>query len=173
MAVFKAGDLVYFPTETTKILRLRGVIDDDTLDLEIDIRGGVAFLSYSGKMSSLDLNPVIFHATPENHELLRKLYGTEFEAPPVKPTSREIIQAKLNKSTEPVPCWASNINERTQPTRKDIWVFIKECIGDCHDGRFSDFPYCDSTGKRWKYAIPFDPHTNEAITELPEGEYYE
>ena len=85
----------------------------------------------------------------------------EFEKPPAKPTSREIIKAKLNKSTEPIPCWVSNISDRTQPTRKDKWAFIKEVDTDPS----SKFPYLDATGNWWMHATPFNPHTNKAITE--------
>lgn len=159
MNKFKAGDLVYFPTETTKILRLRGVLDDDTLDLEIDIRGGVAFLSYSGKMASLDLNPVIFHATPENHELLYKLYGVEFEAPPKRKTPKEVIQAMLDDGWRAVPCLVNDHEPNLELNNSFIelinrasnafWVFKQEIS--------------------WLHAQPIDLKTFKKIIDYVDG----
>ena len=169
MNEFKAGDKVYCPIWSTKVLTLC-VRDNPKYPVFADMGSGyMPVFTIGGKGYIKDVLPSIFHATPEMKAKLEDFYGVEFEAPPTKPTSKEIVKAMLNKSTEPVPCWVSNNSDRTQPTRKDTWVFIeKDCIEDCDDGRFSDFPYRDSTGKHWKYATPFDPHTVEAITELPE-----
>ena len=171
---FKAGDLVYYPAQGTQVFQLEGnsslyyplaitFYDDDGDE-------GFATFTLEGFLSKTHKAPLLFHATPEMKAKLEDLHGVEFETPPSKPTSHEIIKAKLNKSTEPVPCWVSNVPgwisnvpDFTQPTCKNGWVFIKEV----DDGRFSKFPYLDATGNYWMHATPFDPHTVEAITELP------
>ena len=167
---FKAGDPVYFPAKGTQVFQLEGysglyyplaiTFYDDDGD-----KGLVTF-TLEGFLSKTHKAPLLFHATPEMKAKLEALYGVEFETPPSKPTSREIIKAKLNKSTEPVPCWVSNVPDFTQPNRTDVWAFIKEV----DDGQFSKFPYLDATGNYWMHATPFDPRAVEAITELPKGE---
>lgn len=80
---------------------------------------------------------------------------------PVKPTSREIIKALMDKDNDKkVQCWVSEYDKN--PSSKDVWVFIH---------RYNDkaeYPYVDTTLNGWKYATPFDIRTSEAITELPE-----
>lgn len=168
MNTFKAGDKVYYPKVSNKVLTL---IQHDGYPYSLAIELGLRYieLTSDGYHSRFDILPSIYHATEENKAKLEAFYGIELEEPSVKPTSREIIQAKLNKSTEPVPCWVSNNPNCTQPTRKNVWAFIEDVDTDPS----SKFPYLDSAEKYWLFATPFDPHTNEAITELPEGEYYE
>ena len=160
---FKVGDKVYYPARSTQIYTLDSY-DDESYPLVIV--GEPSFTaSFNHQGRGWDKHPLssIFHATEENRRKLSELHGVDFEEPPVKPTSREIIQAKLNKSTEPVPCWVSNNPNCTQPTRKNVWAFIEDVDTDPS----SKSPYFDSADKYWMYATPFDPHTNEAITELP------
>lgn len=86
---FKVGDKVYYLSAKPQIYILEDNIDnemyplaiEDTLFRESFTRIGLSYIS--------DSLPSIFHATEENRRKLSELYGVEFEAPPVKPTSKE------------------------------------------------------------------------------------
>lgn len=163
---FKAGDKVYYLDAKPQIYILEDNIGSAIYPLAIEDTLFRAPFTRMGLSCISDGLPSIFHATEENRRNLSELYGIEFEAPPAKPTSREIIRVKLNKSTEPVPCWVSNDPNCTQPTREDVWAFINKVDTDPS----SEIPFLDATGTYWMHATPFNPHTSEAITELPEGD---
>ena len=167
MSDFKAGDKVYYPPKSTKVLTVYE-LDDSVYPIMVGLGNRHTYtLTIDGKIYTGDALPSIYHATPEMKAKLEDFYSVEFEAPPVKPTSSEIVDAKLDKSTEPVPCWVSNDTNCTQPTREDAWAFICQV---CDYGRVSKHTYLDSTGRYWMHATPFNPHTFEAITELPKGD---
>ena len=162
MSKFKVGEPVYYPARGTQVFQLENYTGlyypliitfyDDDGDEDFDSFTLEGFLSKTHKA------PQIFHATPENKAKLEALYGVEFEAPPVKPTSKEIVKAYLNRGDKSVCCWASNINE--QPKSINKWVFIEQVI----DG---DYPFVDKDGCHWKHATPLDHTTLQPITELP------
>ena len=159
---FKAGDEVYYPLQGTQVFQLECY---SGLNYPLDATfygddGDEDFATFTleGFLSKTHKVPLLFHATPENKAKLEALYGVEFEAPPAKPTSHEIIKAKLDKGMKAVPCWVSHTDK--QPTSKDYWAFIKK-VTEEHT------PYRDKDGYGWVFATPFDPHTVEAITELP------
>ena len=162
---FKVGDPVYYPAQGTQVFHLEGnsglyyplaiTFYDDDGDENFDTFTLEGFYSRAHKA------PLIFHATPENKAKLDALYGVEFEEPPSKPTSKEIVKAYLDRGDKSVCCWASTINE--QPKSINKWVFIEQVI----DG---DYPFVDKGGRYWKHATPFDHTTLEPITELPKGE---
>lgn len=161
---FKVGDLVYYPDRDTRVFRLsdweEGITGCPRVCIYLDALGYVCeTFRPNGIRDSRDSVPKLIHATPENHALLEQLYGVEFEKPPAKPTSKEIVQAKLDIEKLPVPCWASNVDE--QPSSMDKWVFIDKVI----DG---NYPFVAKDGCRWKYATPIDRTTLKPITELPE-----
>ena len=94
---FKVGDKVYCPMYSTSILTVSRNTSGCNLDshpLEI-VLGGDDILTNDGKFSDGDEQPILFHATPENHKALEILYGDEFEKPPVKPTSKSISKGAL------------------------------------------------------------------------------
>ena len=155
---FKVGDKVYCPMYGTSILKVFRNTSGCNLDshpLEIVV-GGDDILTNDGKIIN-DVIPSIFHATPENHKALEQLYGVEFEKPPVKTTSKEIIQAMLARGDKPVACWVSNYD--ANPTIIYPWTFIVSV---------SDDGFIDEWGSTWKFATPYDPRTGKTITELPE-----
>ena len=164
MNKFKVGDPVYYPEKGNKVFTLENVYGckNETYPLCIKIDGytEVAFTEEGLKYKYHDL-PRLLHATPEAQKQLERLYGVEFEAPPPKPTSREIVQAFLDKGELSVPCWVSDSNE--QPNADCIWVYIKQIIDERHP-----FVFVDERGNKWRYATPFDHTTLQAITELPE-----
>ena len=153
---FKVGDKVYCPMYSTSILtvfRNTARYSSDSHPLEIVV-GGDDILTNDGKIIN-DVIPSIFHATPENHKALEQLYGVEFEKPPVKPTSREIIKATLARGDKYVLCRATNCESY------DCYFVLIERV-------FEDGGYSDSEGAIWDSAEPINPHTGEEITELPE-----
>ncbi len=161
MSNFKAYDLVYYPTMGTQVFQLDECRGRDCLPICIRLDGDegdfVAFTS-TGFVHSTDQLPKIFHATEDNHALLEELYGKEFQKPPTKPTSRDIIQALLNSGQKYVPCYVSS--GIVAPNGGSYLDFIV-CVHN--DGRFYN-----KIGGGWKYATPFDPKTGEPITEMPE-----
>ena len=161
MSKFKAGDLVYYPQLGHGIYRLQETgLDVWPLIIRRDYFSKKRFRA-DGKIFGSDKAATIFHATPEVHEQLERLYGVEFEKPSVKPTSLEIIQAMLNKGEKSVPCWVSDSNE--QPNASCPWAYIKMIIK-----QNDQILFVDEQGVKWKYATPFDPKTDQPITELPE-----
>lgn len=160
---FKAGDLVYCPNKSQKVHTLQCreeahyplvIYFDDDADAAINYQT----FTFDGLSMEGDKTPDIIHATEENHALLEKLYGMKFEAPPVKPTSKDIIQALLKSGHSYVPCYVSSGIEA--PNGGSYLDFIV-CVHN--DGRFYN-----QLGGGWKYATPFDPKTGEPITEMPE-----
>ena len=154
---FKVGDKVYFPFVDGQIYTLKAH-DGKSYPLAIESDSFFESFTLRGYNYADNHLPSIFHATPETQRLLEQLHGIKLEDAPVKPTSREIIQAKLDGGKPAVPCWVSDIDN--QPSVEACWAFVAKVI----DGNFS---YKDTNGIRWEFATPFDPDKCEAITELP------
>ena len=158
---FKAGDKVYYPLITGKILTLAENDEDTTYPLEIRYGSYHDTFTYEGKEFMDALTPTIFHATSENHELLSKLYpDLKFEAPPKRKTSKEIIQAMLDDRWKQIPCIVSDIKEIP------VNLFSTDLLVKLELG---DFPYI-CTGAHWRYAQPFDPRTGKTIIDYVDGE---
>ena len=156
MNKFKIGDKVYFPKESNKVF----TIEDTECTVSYPLRFGAITFTRDGRRHTRDITPSLFHATPENKAKLEALYGVEFETPPVKPTSREIIKATLARGDKYVLCRATNCESY------DCYFVLIERV-------FEDGGYSDSEGAIWDSAEPINPHTGEEITELPVGEYDE
>lgn len=81
MKKFKVGDNVYFPRQTTKVCTL---VEFDSISYPLSIAlnssSRLEICTTSGEVYEGAGIPCILHATPENKELLEKLYGVEFEA---------------------------------------------------------------------------------------------
>ena len=157
MNKFKIGDKVYFPKESNKVF----TIEDTECTVSYPLRFGAITFTRDGRRHTRDITPSLFHATPENKAKLEALYGVEFEKPPVKPTSKEIIQAMLARGDMYVCCWVSDHEQ--EPDHRCVCYLISG-----YDGDEASFPYLLSRGGCWKYATPFNPRTGETITELPE-----
>ena len=153
MNKFKIGDKVYFPKESNKVF----TIEDTECTVSYPLRFGAITFTRDGRRHTRDITPSLFHATPENKAKLEALYGVEFETPPVKPTSREIIKAMLARGDKSVCCWVSDSSE--DPTSSYSWAFIISAFDDV---------FIDECGTAWEFATPFNPRTGETITELPE-----
>ena len=157
---FKADDLVYYPTMGTQVFQLDACRGRDCLPICIRFDGDEGdFESFTstGFVHSTDQLPKIFHATEENHALLEKLYGKEFQKPPTKPTSRDIIKAMLERGDKCVPCYVSDVFDN--PFHIHEWTFICTVA-------YSRF--LANNKESYKYATPFDPRTGQPITEMPE-----
>ena len=146
---FKAGDKVYYPPRSTKVLT---VYERNSPKYPIMV-GGQVFTCDGTFLGDEEL-PCLIHATPENHALLEQLFGVEFEAPPVKPTSCEIIKAMLARGDKYVLCRVINCES------DDCYFVLIERV-------FEDGGYIDSEGTIWDCATPFNPRTGTEITELP------
>lgn len=81
----------------------------------------------------------------------------ESEREPTK-THREIIQAMLDDGWVAVPCIVSDINENCGSMSYDFIYGFAE----------ADFPALGSNSN-WKYAIPFDPRTENVIIGYVDG----
>jgi len=157
MSKFKEGDLVYCPSQGTKIFTLYsggGTHPQPLMLYDGDIALGV--FNANGCDGEVDV-PKLFHATPENKEKLEALYGVEFEPPPAIPTSRDIIKAMLARGDKCVPCYVSDVFDN--PFHIHEWTFICTVA-------YSRF--LANNKESYKYATPFDPRTGKPITELPE-----
>lgn len=160
MNEFKVGDKVYCPKLSRKVLVPQETVGGlGSYPLTISINDTHYYFTFDGKYSSLDEVPSFHHATEENHALLEKLYGVEFEKPPAKPASKEIIQAMLDRGDKYIACWVSDDNP--EPNEQDRMGLIYKYV------EYSKYPYrCEDNS--WKYATPFDIRTRQPITELPE-----
>lgn len=147
---FKVGDKVYYPSKSTKVHALH----------EKGKEGYALFFNHNNHVYSFKSNgiewsgeivPAIFHATPENRELLCKLYGVEFEAPPKPKTPKEVIQAMLDNGWDSVPCYISDDDEATA-----IRNGIKSLI---------DMGSIDS----WDFCVPFCNRTGKVIIDFVDG----
>lgn len=157
---FKVGDKVYYPSKSTKVHALHER-DEEGYALFFNHNNHVCSFKSNGIEWSDEIMPTIFHATPENHELLCKLYGVEFEAPPKRKTPKEVIQAMLNSGWIGVTCYVSDDNKR--PSKHDK----KSLITSINETR--KFPFCGG-GCWWLYATPFDLSTGKIIIDYIDGE---
>ena len=159
---FKVGDKVYFPPKSTKVLTICSTSCSSEYPILalVDSERHPWSLTTDGKVYADDVLPSLFHATPEMKAKLEDFYGVEFEAPPVKPSSKEIIQAMLARGDKSVCCWVNDISE--DPTSSYSWAFIISAFDDV---------FIDECGTAWEFATPFNHQTRQPITELPVGEY--
>lgn len=98
---FKAGDKVYYPLISNKILTLLED-DEDTVSVNLCVSNYTIYKS-NGKKFKHHLVQSIFHATQLNYELLTNLYPhIQFEEP--IPTSVTIIKKMLNDGYAYVIC---------------------------------------------------------------------
>lgn len=160
MREFKEGDKVYLPALGTAVYQVKenGVFDPMFYPLKVvDAVGAMIVFTKKGRIRNNDGLPDVFHATEKNHAKIEAFYEVEFEKPPIKPTSRNIIQAMLARGDKCVPCWVSN--DDVIPDKYNAWVYVNEIKVN---------EYTDVDKIKWIFATPFDPTTGEAITELPE-----
>lgn len=93
MREFKVGDKVYCPSRSTAVLAVVKNNSDidysrDNYPLMVTIGDNSFHFNNDGRCGITECLPVVFRATPENNNLLNKLYGIEFEKPHVQLTSK-------------------------------------------------------------------------------------
>lgn len=154
MRKFKIGDKVYCPTY-------------DNLIHEINSYNGKGnlYIPSLGWFSSTGLSnngmPTVFLATQENYELLSQLCpSVEFEKPPVRKTSREVIQAMLDDWGYVVCCVSDSIKS---PDDKGYTELV---YGLDNDNEYQFIGRCNN----WRYATPFDLKTGKVIIDYVNGE---
>lgn len=126
MNKFKVGDLVYFPIQTHKVLKLienhyEGSKECYPFMLEGDEH---TTLTELGTFEYRDFLPPILHATQESYELLSKLYpNVTFEPPPKRKEPREVVKAKLENG------WHYIYDEDNPPPRyQNVLIYIEDDI---------------------------------------------
>ena len=161
-AKFKAGDKVYYPSRSNKILEL---YHNDDPNYPLAIRGiHIAnTLTLEGAEYTNHAKACVFHATVENHELLTKLYGVEFEEPPKPKTAKEVIKAMLEDDHKYVICYVGDIFEDGFKVTEEEIINAGEIdiISEVSD---------DSAPFKSKYfhherAIPFDTKSGKKIVD--------
>ena len=141
---FKVGDKVYIPN----IKNLCTIRNDG----KVITSDGQYYCNLS---DSHDLCFVL--ATPENYEMLCKLYPhIEFEAPPKELTGSDLTRAMFYKGWKYVPCFVSNESDDFAQEMK-----LTDLIFALDGDRSKEFVGDDV----WKYAVPIDPRTGEPLTE--------
>ena len=144
---FKVGDKVYFSTD--KEIYTISEIDSEN--------SGLAYLSQND--DDWDTNAILkfcCHATPENHEMLCKLYPhIKFEAPPKPLTGSDLARAMLDKGWVSVPCYISDESDYEADNNAFCALIGK------FDRCFKEL----ATNYEHEYAVPFDPRTGEPLTE--------
>ncbi len=164
---FKVGDKVYFPRLSKKLCVIGAGQEDDYVD---EINGSKALAEmqsdldfvYDQKTNSWlwgekDCAPQLLHATPENYELLCKLYPhIEFEQPAKELKGSDLCRAMLDKGWKYVPCYVSNTSDKNAVELDDCGVIYTVN----HNGNFQD-----GYGETWCHVVPFDLRTGEPLTE--------
>lgn len=158
----KQDDLVYYPLRSNKIFKLANSRYSDTgYPLEIHLKEFSQTITTDGKTNSFQNVPVVFPATQEWYELLSKSYpNVNFEKPPIKKSSKEVIQALLDDGNVGVVCWVSD--STVEPTSDSYSAIITGI----------DNAYTEHNTISWIYATPIMPikSLNQIITDYVDGE---
>ena len=155
---FKAGDPVYFPRLSNKLCVIGAGQEDDYVD---EINGSKALAEmqsdldfvYDQKTKSWlwdekDCASQLLHATPENYELLSKLYPhIKFEAPPKPLTGSDLARAMFDAGHEYVVGRVGN----------HVGVYYTWSEGAAH--------FFEVGGTGTFDIEPIDPRTGEPLTE--------
>lgn len=144
---FKGGDEVYCPSHTVKIVTISEQRGSSTTPLRIK---DYYCLTPSGRSTSMDANPSIFHATPENRALLEALYKCEFEPPKLKGSD---LTRKLLIEGKHVLCYVNAYSDERaiSELKTDIIISFDQC-------------FRTPAGNFWHHAVPCNDYAN-----LPDG----
>lgn len=156
----KQSDLVYYPLRSNNIFKLSNSrYEDAEYPLEIYVKEFSQTVTIDGKTNSTQNVPVIFPATQEWYEKLSHVY-LNLEKPPIKKSSKEIIQALLDDGNTGVLCWVSD--NYPEPKSDNFLALITG----------TDEYYKDSDENIWIYATPITPikSLNQIITDYVEEE---
>ena len=148
---FKAGDKVYYPLISNKILTLLED-DEDTVSVNLCVSNYTVYKS-NGKKFKHHLVQSIFHATQLNYELLTNLYPhIQFEEP--KPTPAAIVKKMLNDGYAYVIC--------------DI-VLPNGVVKDIIRGYDDNLLFGEYGNYDYDQVIPLDIYTGKVIVDYIDG----
>lgn len=148
---FKAGDKVYYPLVSNKILTLLKDYED-TVNVDLGA-GNYTVFNQNGKKFKHYLTQSIFHATQLNYELLTNLYPhIQFEEP--KPTPAAIVKKMLNNGYTYVICNILLSNNVV----KDI---VRGYDDNLLFGEYGNYDY--------DQVIPLDSYTGKVIVDYIDG----
>lgn len=105
----------------------------------------------------------VCHATPENHEMLCKLYPhIKFEAPPKPLTGSDLCFEKLRNGKKLVMCAVSDLSDEKAIKRLQDGDNCIRIIKDCDP---APYHFIDVHGIRHGFAVPLNDETGEPLTE--------
>ena len=139
---FKAGDEVYCPLFGFSIYQL-GTGNSGSFPILINEHDG---FTSNGLSQISDKTSSIFHATPENKQLLEALYKCEFESPKLKGSD---LTRKLLSEGKHVLCYVSDLSDQHC---KELKLITSPLEGD--------FSFVDIDEVAWKYAVPCNDYAN-------------
>lgn len=149
---FKVGDKVYIPN----IKNLCTIRNDE----KVITSDGQYYCNLS---DSHDLCFVL--ATPENYEMLCKLYPhIEFEAPPKQLTGSDLCRAIKAKGKKFIICAVSDISEEDAINNYLNGDEEMDVIFEIDDEL--DHPFIAIWGNLYKFAVPLSEETGEPLTEF-------
>ena len=141
---FKVGDKVYYRAYADIC-----VVSDVSDIGEVQIKGWIEDY-YNSRY--------FCHATPENYEMLCKLYPhIEFEQPLKELKGSDLCFKKLKSGKKLVICAVSNLSDEKAIERNFIRV-IKDCDP-------APYHFIDTHGIRHGFAVPLNDETGEPLTE--------
>jgi hypothetical protein len=160
---FKVGDPVYLPNRAGgKILKIQ---DNKAchypffVDVVNSVNNSLYEIDRNGKTKYGNFTDVVIKATPENYELLCKLYPhIEFEQPAKELTGSDLARAMLEKGWKYVPCYVHDGSDDEAINRKH-YVSVK------NETPRSGYNFSGTGANDWKYAVPIDPRTGEPLTQ--------
>lgn len=162
MREFKVGDKVYFPYYGTDIFEVKSNEFNENLEKYPLMIGSKTFTIH-GKMFDQSCLQDIFHATPENNELLNKLYDCYFAIAPNPTMAEKIIMAHIEKQGYAV-CFVSDFDDVMLDDDKRCSIITAV---EFDDGDGSSYFTSNIDSETYFYAVPIDPVTGKEITELP------
>lgn len=155
---FKAGDKVYYPSATNKVLTVSSDMRVWYLGIDAGSANDLTNTNFrpNGRLYTQHHNPAIFPATQEWYDKLVHVYP-DLEKPPVKKDPKDIIQAMLDNGWRCVPCILGDLTDKDSPLIRDLAfkVTASSVIAE---------------NNSWSTAIPFDPKTGKSIVDYVDGE---
>ncbi len=143
---FEVGNKVYFGLSK----------NIEEIERFLDFLDGIYAKSKRGNLCPLK---ACCHATPENREMLCKLYPhIEFEQPPKELKGSDLARAMLEKGWKYVPCYVHDGSDDEAINRKH-YVSVK------NETPRSGYNFSGTGANDWKCAVPIDPRTGEPLTE--------
>ena len=148
---FKASDKVYCPQFGTGVYN---VYPDAYCNSPLVVRtptGSFLGIDENGKHNKHDELPSVFHATPENKNMLESLYNVEFEKP--KRILKGSALCKLILKTKShVLCFVSDGYDENAIANKAVEVITS------FNTEYKCFMNLTNTST-WNFAVPIDPET--------------